>query len=95
MDINVETAKRMLKKEVENAPYVIEESFGNAGTYRKLISFFVAVVKDDTVSREDAKEWLCSLFFKQSPKEHELFKVRVDSILTALEYLYNTKMVVL
>lgn len=59
MDINVETAKRMLKEEVENAPYVIEESFGNAGTYRKLISFFVAVVKDDTVSREDAKEWLC------------------------------------
>lgn len=56
MDINVETAKRMLKEEVENAPYVIEESFGNAGTYRKLISFFVAVVKDDTVSREDAKE---------------------------------------
>ena len=34
MDINVETAKRMLKEEVENAPYVIEESFGNAGTYR-------------------------------------------------------------
>lgn len=31
MDINVETAKRMLKEEVENAPYVIEESFGNAG----------------------------------------------------------------
>ena len=43
MDINVETAKRMLKEEVENAPYVIEESFGNAGTYRKLISFFVRV----------------------------------------------------
>ena len=34
MDINVETAKRMLKEEVENAPYVIEESFGNAGTYQ-------------------------------------------------------------
>lgn len=74
MDINVETAKRMLKEEVENAPYVIEESFGNAGTYRKLISFFVAVVKDDTVSREDAKEWLCSLFSKHHQKNTSCLK---------------------
>lgn len=85
----VEAAKQALVCEVKNAPYTYGEPFGNAGSYRKLMDYLYASIMEESIGREDAKDWLFELYSNQKEKDKKVFQDRVDVVITAFEYLKN------
>lgn len=83
----VEVAKQILENEVKKASYTYGDPFGNAGSNRKLMDYLYASVMDDSVGREEAKDWLFELYSKQGEQDKKVFQDRVDVVITAIEHL--------
>lgn len=85
---NVESTRRFLQDEVERNKHTLDNPFGNAASYRKVVEYLYACV----ISGEDvaeAKDWLYGLYAEhnQTDKAKETFLAQVELVANVLENL--------
>lgn len=90
----VNQTRKILEKDLENSPYVLQDPIGNAFTYKKILEYLYACVLagEDKV---DCKEWLYKLYEEQNDEEKYKFNSRIDLLADCLykfcDYIKNTK----
>ena len=85
---NVESTKRFLQDEVEKNKHTLDNPFGNAASYRKVVEYLYAcVVSDENVA--DAKDWLYGLYAEhnQTYEAKDKFHAQVELVADVLESL--------
>lgn len=85
---NVESTKRFLLDEVEKNKHTLDNPFGNAASYKKVVEYLYAcVVSDGNVA--DAKEWLYGLYAENNQKDEakETFHAQVELVADVLDSL--------
>lgn len=83
---NVESTKRFLLDEVEKNKHTLDNPFGNAASYRKVVEYLYAcVVSGENIA--DAKDWLYNIYADQPAEAKETFHAQVELVADVLDSL--------
>ena len=95
---DVETAKRLLVEDVQNAPYGISEPFGHGVSERKIMEYVYACTMENIPATE-AEEWLFDLYsnppidkataaaYRQPEEEKKLFQESIRILIRGFKRL--------
>ena len=85
---NVESTRRFLQDEVERNKHTLDNPFGNAASYRKVVEYLYAcVISGEDVA--DAKDWLYGLYAEHNQMNEAIatFHAQVELVASVLENL--------
>lgn len=93
---NVNSAKVLLVRDLEDNPYVLHDPISDARTYLKIRQYVYSCITEKE-NLADCKDWLYKLYDAQTEDEKSVFISKIDLLVNALydfySYLQNIKKV--
>ena len=84
----VEKARKMLERDLENYPLALHDPISDARTYRKIQQYLFSCIIAGK-NRADSKDELYKVYETQTDEEKAIFTPKVDLLANALYNFYS------